>query len=66
LIPKTLANDESAIQAWQYMESSPGAGLNSAFFAQYDAYVQAILASGPNVNVILDLHSETRFPSGLF
>lgn len=28
---------------WQYMESSPGAGLNSAFFSQYDAIIQATL-----------------------
>lgn len=39
---------------WQYMESSPGAGLKADFFAQYDKYVQAALSAG--TYVILDLH----------
>jgi hypothetical protein len=43
------------IQAWQYMEATPGGGLNAAYFSQYDAYVQEIIRSG--AHVILDLHS---------
>ena len=38
------------------METSPGAGLNAGFFAQYDAVIQAALKASTAPYVILDLH----------
>ena len=47
------------------MESSPGAGLNGAFFSQYDAVTQAALKASTAPYVILDLHNYGRWNSGV-
>lgn len=41
--------------AWQLMTPTVGGTIDSTFFAEYDATVQAALASGDDVYVILDL-----------
>lgn len=40
------------------MTPTLGGTISASFFAMYDATVQAALASGPNVHVILDVVSQ--------
>ncbi|KAJ3887902.1 endoglucanase [Lentinula edodes] len=47
--------------AWQLMTPTVGGTIDSTFFAEYDATVQAALASGDDVYVILDLHNYARW-----
>lgn len=63
--PIVMLTDSTICSGWQYMESSPGAGLNSAFFSQYDAIIQATLKASTAPYVILDLHNYGRWNSGV-
>lgn len=45
---------------WQYLVASPGATLNSANFAHYDALVQGCLSSGASL-CIIDIHNYARW-----
>ncbi|KAI0931799.1 Manganese dependent endoglucanase Eg5A [Taiwanofungus camphoratus] len=47
--------------AWQLMTPTLGGTINSTFFNEYDATVQAALNSGSNVYVIVDLHNYARW-----
>lgn len=45
------------------MTPTLGGSINETFFAEYDATVQAALASGSNVHVLLDVVSHFHFCS---
>ncbi|KAE9390576.1 cellulase-domain-containing protein [Gymnopus androsaceus JB14] len=51
--------------AWQLMTPTLGGTIDSTFFAEYDATVQAALASGDDVYVIVDLHNYARWNGGI-
>ncbi|THH09186.1 hypothetical protein EW145_g2190 [Phellinidium pouzarii] len=47
--------------AWQLMTPTVGGDISQSFFEEYDTTVQAALASGPDVFVIVDVHNYARW-----